>query len=428
MPHYSLDYSLKYDYERLDAVKRILASTHSEISARDCERFANYILDGSNGTATANETALPSTRRYASGSREASLDAIMEKDYVREHILLPLDRSALQSKRKYAIPRTPEVAAATPGIAALWESIDALSRVLYISTHPNAILQEGEHPLQDPYHIYKLKHWVQDLRRHQYYIYEAYHPVIRFNFYVPSFWSETDFTQDAAIWITEEELQERICKARMRTISTKLEDYEKRLLPSGTALYRWIINRQVVDFKDPWHVRHFIKHYSAIHQQNWDKLDSYGRALVYDFDRITTFARLPDLYYYILMRRIDGAKVEAITEEIQEKLGRTIGPSYVQSAISRLIPQKVAEAETLLEWIVEAPPSSFKRCYECGRYLPAKYFFANNIGRTDGYESVCKKCGAERRQTKGDNDLVVKVLRWGDEEVESDGNTAMSTV
>lgn len=423
MPHYSLDYTLKYDYERLDAVERILASAHGDLSDRDCERLANYILDGSNGTATANETALPKERRYATGSRETSLDAIMEKDYAREHILLPLERSTMQTKKKYAIARTDEVAATTPGIAAIWESIDALARILYISTHPNAILQEGEHPLQNSYHIYKLKHWVQDLRRHQYYLYEAYHPPVRSNFYVPSSWSETDFTQDAALWLHEGELQEKIRKARVRTVSTKLEDYEKRILPDGTVQYKWIVNRQVVDFKDPWHVRNFIKHYSAIHQQNWDRLDSYGRALVYDFDRITTFARLPDLYYYILMRRIDGAKVETITEEIQEKFGRAVGPSYVQSAISRLIPQKVAEAETLLEWIVEAPPSSFKRCYECGRYLPAKYFFANNIGRTDGYESVCKRCGAERRQTKGDNDLVVKVLRWSGEEGDSDGNS-----
>ena len=422
MPHYSLDYTLKSDYERLALVERILASTYDEFSPRDCERFANYILDGSNGTATANETALPKERRYAAGSRETSLDTIMEKDYAREHILQPLDRTTLQTKRKFAIARTPEVAASTPGIAALWESIDALARILYISTHPNTLLREGEHPLQNSYHIYKLRHWVQDLRRHQYYLYEAYHPPIRFNFYVPSSWSETDFTQDAALWVTEEELRERIRKARLRTTPTNLESYEKRTLPSGTVLYRWIVNRQVIDFKDPWHVRQFIKHYSAIYQQNWDRLDSYGRALVYDFDRITTFARLPDLYYYILTRRIDGAKVEAITEEIQEKLGRTVGPSYVQSAISRLIPQRVAEAETLLEWIVEAPPSSFKRCYECGRYLPAKYFFANNIGRTDGYESVCKKCGAERRQTKGDNDLVVKVLRWEGEEVEHNGD------
>lgn len=425
MSHYSLDYTLKYDYERLALVERILAEQTDPLPARECERFATYILDGSNGTATANETALPSTRRYAtSGSRETSLDAIMEKDYAREHTLLPLEPTLHQSKsRKHAIPRTPEVAASTPGLAALWESIDALSRILFISTHPKAILQEGEHPLQNPYHIYKLKHWVQDLRRHQYYLYEAYHPTIRFNFYVPPSWSETNFTQDAAIWVTAEELRERIRKARLRTTPTNLNSYTKRIDPDGTPRYRWIINRQVLDFKNPWHVRHFIKHYSAIYQQNWDRLDSYGRALVYDFDRITTFARLPAPYYYVLMRRIDGASVDTIVEELRQNLGMEVGDGYAQTLLANAIPRKVAEAETLLEWIVEAPPSSFKRCYECGRYLPAKHFFANNTGRSDGYDSVCKRCAADRRGTKGNNDLVVKVLRWGEEEEGgSDGN------
>ena len=77
MPHYSLDYTLKNDYERLALVERILASYNYDLPARDCERFANYILDGNNGTATANETALPKERRYAAGSRETSLDTIM---------------------------------------------------------------------------------------------------------------------------------------------------------------------------------------------------------------------------------------------------------------------------------------------------------------------------------------------------------------
>jgi RNase P subunit RPR2 len=70
--------------------------------------------------------------------------------------------------------------------------------------------------------------------------------------------------------------------------------------------------------------------------------------------------------------------------------------------LAKEIPEKIALAARKHDAIVLTPPDQLKKCYTCGRMLPANnLFFVKNRSRKDKLSSNCKECERKRRIEKG---------------------------
>ena len=299
---YSLDFSIERDVDRVAAVKEILDSLTYTPSARDLEQLADYIMYGkdANGkNATQRGETLDDHKRYQTyrknDDKVKSLEAIMENPLTNETTLEPIESAKpvyLKKKPTIHRPKYNKVTGAiidrgdmdVPGMTELWERIQYYERLVAAN--------EGRIPFADDlwvapdsYTLYKLKHWLVDLRRHQYYLKESYRPTIFPMGVTPSQPQTYDWDADCAYWISLSEWQYRVANRLLFSISTNLSDYKTRTAPDGTTEVRWVVRLHTFDWENPWHIRNLIDYYSAIYQQTWDNLYAWGRTLIADFNR-----------------------------------------------------------------------------------------------------------------------------------------------
>ena len=187
------------------------------------------------------------------------------------------------------------------------------------------------------------------------------------------------------------------------SISKNLDDYETRVNPETGALeVRWVVRRHTFDWENPKHIRALLNNYSEIYMQTWDQLNSWGRTLIFDFDRYTDMAHLSDVRLFILTRRVDKANLPTIAAELQEKYGIKYNENHISEILVREIPEKIALAARKHRMELEWPPEKRKTCHTCQRSLPRdSLFFSRNQCRADGFSSNCKECEKRRRVEKG---------------------------
>lgn len=215
---YTLDYSIERDIDRLKAIEDILDTLEKKPSNTDLEQMANYILygkdeDGKN--LIEKKQATDSNKRYDSYKKKddhnESLETILDNPMVDQTNMQALG----EEKSRYLHPkptiRRPKYDKKTgalidpgdseiPGMRELWERIDYLDRVVAAN--------EGRIPFtddlwvtKDNYRLYQLRHQLIDLRRHQYYLKDAYKPSIKLLNPPPPARQLYDWDSDSFYWI-----------------------------------------------------------------------------------------------------------------------------------------------------------------------------------------------------------------------------------
>ena len=86
-----------------------------------------------------------------------------------------------------------------------------------------------------------------------------------------------------------------------------------------------------------------------------EKLDSWGRTLIYDFDRYFDMAHFSPVREYILTRKIDKASYPDIVQELQEKFGLKYNENHLCTILSKEIPEKMAIAATKHRMLLTTP-------------------------------------------------------------------------
>ena len=414
---YSLDYGIERDTDRLIAVQEILDNLERQPTASDLETMASYILygkdeDGKN--AVQRKETTDSNKRYKTFQRLAdktqSLDEILENPLADQSTLKPATERYIYTKKKPTIARPKYDKQGNlldagdsdiPGMVELWESIDRIAHVVAVS-EGKVPPDENTQIITEPYRLYQLKHQLVDMRRHQYYLKDAYKPTLHFlNVRQPSP-QLYDWDSDAAYWIPLDEWQHKVDNALLHTISKNLEDYETRVGLSGETEVKWVVRHHTFDWENPTHIKLLIDNYSALYMQVWDKPDSWARTLIYDFDRYFEMCEFSDVREYILTRRIDRATYSTIMNEILQKFGIKYNENHICTVLTTEIPTKMARAAKRHRLILETPPSEKKRCWTCKQLLPRDtIFFGLNSSRGDGFSSNCKECEKKRRIEKG---------------------------
>lgn len=419
---YSLDYDAETtDRERRDIVADILNNLTFEPTQNDLNIFANYILYGKSEEDDKNhfqrkEITDDYDRRYKSwvskNAKNESLDALLESPVADENTLQSMDERYIYTKKKRQVKR-PKYDKKTgelldpgdsdiPGMVELWESIDRLQHTLNVNT--GKVPPDLDTPIiESGYRLYQLKHNLIDLRRNQFELIEMFKPALHFKALVPPKRQTINWGSNSAYWMPREEWERAIRNPKnIGRHSDNIADYKVRENYLGQEEVYWVVREHEFDWENYKHIQCLIHYYSAIYAQLWDDPDSWGRALIFDFDRYATMANLTEMREYMLMRRIDGASYEEIAAEVKEKFDADYTPGHLGAIISSEIPRTIAAAAKRNRLLYETPQSEKKQCTWCGRYLPRhQLFFGLNKDRKDGWMSHCKECDKKKRDKGG---------------------------
>ena len=416
---YSLDYSIERDTDRVTAIYDILDKLDKIPSNTELEQMGNYILygkdeDGKN--AVQRDEVTDSNKRYGSfktmDDKLLSLDEILENPMADQQALEQRHKPSVYKKPKPVInkPKYDKKTGAlidigdgdVPYMQELWDAIERMEHT--IAVNEGKIPPDETTPLlRDDYRLYQLKHWLIDLRRHQYYLKDVYKPELHFLGMDHPKQQFVDWTCDSAYWISYEDWQERVNNSLLHHISKDIKDYQTRQNQyTGELEVRWVVREHTFDWENPLHVKALINWYEPLHDQLYEKLDTYGRTLIFDFERYRVMTNLSEVRNYILDLKLQRTPYSEIVENLQIKYGLKYTENYLCTILSKEIPGKIAETAQKWRLIVETPPEELKECYTCGRKLPrSKLFFVCNKNRKDGFSSNCKECEKKRRIERG---------------------------
>lgn len=414
---YSLDFSIVRDTERLQAVQNILDQLSTDPSPTELEQMASYILYGKdeNGknSIQRNET-IDKDKRYKSyktkDDKVQSLDEMMEAPGFDEQQL----RSAYK-RDSYTVPkpciRKPKYDKQTgemidpgdsdvPGMREQWEIIDRWQRMLDIAQGKIAP-NENDTLVTDPYRVYQLKHNLIDIRKHQYYLKDSYKPTLHFqnlDHPKPQFY---DWTGDSFYWISRDQWQAKVDHSYTSRVSKDLKDYETRGEGDNLEI-KWVVCQHTFDWENYKHVRALLNHYYTMYEALRDKLNTYGRTLLWDFDRYVTLCGFSELRLFLINLRKQGMAYEDILDEMRAYYAIEYSPNYLVSIISNEVPKKIAQVARMLRLEQDTPPEKRKKCIHCGKLLPMDpLFFSRNNAHKDGLSNTCKDCDKATRIKRG---------------------------
>ena len=414
---YSLDFSIVRDTDRLKAVQDILDTLPTDPSATELEQMASYILYGKdeNGqnSIQRNET-IDKDKRYKSyktkDDKVQSLDEMMEVPGFDEQQL----RSAYK-RDAYTVPkpciRKPKYDKVTgemidpgdsdvPGMWEQWEIIERWQRMLDIAQGKVAP-DENDTLVTDPYRVYQLKHNLIDIRKHQYYLKDSAKPTLHFqnlDHPKPQFY---DWSGDAFYWLPYDKWEYRVNHSYTSRISKNIKDYETR--GEGDQLeVKWVVCEHTFDWENYKHVRALLNHYCTLYEALRDKLNTYGRTLLWDFDRYCQLCEFSELRMFLINLRKQGMAYEDILEEMRAKYAIEYSPNYLVSIVSNEVPKKIAQVARMIRLEQETPEDQRKKCIHCGRTLPMDpLFFSRNNAHKDKLSNTCKQCDKENRIKRG---------------------------
>lgn len=414
---YSLDYSIERDSDRAKAVAEIIDKMDKDPSATDLEQMASYILYGKdeNGlNAVQRGETTDGNRRY--GSYKKTDDKLLSLDELLDNPLV--DQTQLKSahQRDWTVKKRPVITrpkynkktgelidpgdSDIPFMRELWDSIDRMER--WIAQLEGRIVPDEDTLIfDDDYRLYRLKHTLIDLRRHQYYLKDAYKPTLHFlaidhpkaQFY--------DWSGDSFYWMPYEQWKKRVDNTLLHSVSKNLEDYETRG-EGDTLEVKWVVRHHTFNWENPLHVRALINNFDLLKDQVWSKLDTYGRTLVWDFERYRAMAQLSQIREFLLDLKIDRVPYDSILEQLQIKFGIVYNKNHLCTILAREIPEKIAETAKKHRLLIDTPENQRKVCFKCGKALPRDIlFFSRNASRKDGFSSNCKSCEKIMRIQKG---------------------------
>lgn len=406
---YSLDYSIIRDTDRLAAINEILNQLDTRPSNADLEQMASYILygkDENDQNAVQRGETTDGNKRYGTYRRKEdknlSLEAVSE--------LTPPPNIGEPFRRIYTCPkptiRRPKKDdpgdSDIPGMTQLWESIDRLDHLLAVNEGKIAADEDTE-LFPNSYHTYQLRHQLADLRKHQYYLKDAYKPTIHFlavDHPRPQF---VDWTSDTYYWMSIEEWRDRVNNSYSRAVSKNIEDYETRENPfTNTTEVKWVVQRQIFDWENADHVRALIGNYELLYETMRERLDTYGRTLIFDFERYREMANFSPIRNFLLDEKIARIPYPQIIADLQDKFDMTYNITHISTIINKEIPNAIAAAAKRHRLIVTTPIAQKKKCNTCGRLLPRdKLFFGVNNSHKDHFSSTCKECEKKKRILKG---------------------------
>ncbi len=415
-----LDYSIYSDKERADYVKKILNESNidkqdmdldnNERLTKQLEGLANYILYGKNPEKSMNlvqQKKIEIKSRYSSYKRknDESLEELLERPSFDESELREYTEKNSYSKPKQSVkhikydPNTFKVLdygdSNIPGMVELWSSIEKLERKVALYNGTETPEEGEEKPKWDSYAEFKVKHWIIDLKKHQYYLKDSFAPVIPPHHSFPQY-SSINWESDSKYMVT----------LPYREIIGK-EEYELcegEKIPDDISVEVkcWkIVRKHTIDLENPTHLYWLFEHYDALKKSSWDDLNGQMKYILFTLEQIGERANLSDVYSDILDLRIIKWSNQRIQQYILDKYGINYNTNYISTIYKKNICNKIAKTATIMrkEWENRDNPRAWKVCSCCGKtFLRDTYYFVKKTDSKDSFAARCKICDKKVRR------------------------------
>lgn len=69
------------------------------------------------------------------------------------------------------------------------------------------------------------------------------------------------------------------------------------------GMIKWVVCEHNFDWENPKHVRALLNHYCTLYEALKDKLNTYGRTLLWDFDRYVSLCGFSELRLFLINLR-----------------------------------------------------------------------------------------------------------------------------
>lgn len=413
---YSLDFSIYSATDRVQAIKEILDNLETEPNDSDLEQMGDYILFGKDEkylNARDRKEILQPKRRYNSWTtldeKGESLDALLEdpntapqieqkqaNEGPRYKVLKPeIKRPTYDDKGNLIDPGDSDV----PGMVELWERIDILQERLDMykgKIPPNDYIRT--HPL-DNYSLYKYNHMLIDIRRHQYYLKDAYKPTLKFFNAAPPGKPQFDFNVNTGLWLSPREWCAR--KRNPKPFDIEQPPLEEVPEDENGNLY-WKISDNAIDYENPDHILALIDNYANLLKHCYSDLNSPSRDLCFDLELLVENSNLDELEQFLLEQRVAHRNHFIVQKNLAED-GIIKTEAQIRNLVRAKIPQKIARTATKMRLEAQLNTGEIEglECTKCHRILPKDaFFFSRSRDKRTGFCSQCKECQKHTRDNR----------------------------
>lgn len=423
---YSLDYDIVYADERCEAIHNIIDELDADPNATDLEQMADYILFGKDDTLLSavdvKEISMPK-RRYNSYATKAeqneSLDSLLEDPVVAQEIENTARPVGPDAKSPYKVCRQ-EIVRTTyapdgtvekmgddfdnegnpiPFMRELWASIDKWQEryEMYCGRKdPNEWVLS--HPITK-YNLYKLNHFIIDLRRQQYYIKDVYNPALHLFGASHGSHGPIDFNCDTGLWLEPSEWCERKRHPHEGDLQQpSLDDVRE----NRYGQLFWKISNNKLDYENPSHILALLDNYVSLLKRSYTHPDSPTRMVCWDIEMLIEDANLTEVEQWLLEQRVAHRNLFLVRKALEEE-NITLSETQLRHTIRVLIPRKIANAAKRRRLISEMERGRLPSltCTKCGTKLPRNsFFFARARDKKTGFCSQCKDCQRKARQAR----------------------------
>lgn len=374
-----LDFSIYSDKERTEYIEKELEKKE-KYTSKELEAMANYILFGkdSNGKNAVDRGEIEIDTRYQTFKKKNvnSLDELMENVSFNERDLKPLKRSIYNNPKPVLDKEDPE----------LMPLLEEIKKWQYVYDVATGLKEDPSIAPKTPTEIYKIKHFLIELKKQQYTILDAHSYPIK-------------VLGDKTYILPASQLDKNIVVA---PLGLKMGDMERFLNPKEDKNSKFQIPEKFdINFENSEHVYLILEHYFDLLEETLNSPEKNGKYLLETLDFYIDFANFEESRKIIIDCKKQKISNLEIKRKLEDKYGLNYNENYISTIYTKEICKKIAEAATLHKdyWLERKNPSKWKKCKECGQWkLKDNREFVKKKSSLDGFATRCKLCDKKKRQ------------------------------
>ena len=145
-----------------------------------------------------------------------------------------------------------------------------------------------------------------------------------------------------------------------------------------------------------------MSYWDLIYDSLYEKLDTYGRTLIWDFEHYVEQAQFSPLRLLLIDLKLKKVMYQDIIDEVERQFGVEYNLNHLSTIINSEIPNKIALVAKRERLLIDTPPDKWQVCSVCGKNLPLDpVFFNKNASRKSGFFTYCKECAKQMRIDRG---------------------------
>ena len=365
----NLDFKLERDVERIDFIKTHLADKN--FSKKELETMANYILFGKNenGKNIVDEGLVEIETKYKTYKRKSaeSLEELFENPTFDENSLREVKRNI------YTNPK-PELNKNNPALQGILTEIEKWQHIYNVATGKET---DESIPSKTPTEIYKIKHFLIELKKEQYLIDDCSKSVIQV--------------------FTPQKINSEKKNIFAKPLGLKIGNMDRfeNPLNDKKSCFELVDDKEAIDFEDPRHVYWLLEFYDVLVEESVKNPYSDLKYLKDTLDFYIAKTKLAESRLDILKLKKSKMSNRYIVNYLKNKYRSNYCENYISTIYTKEICKKISDTVTSHkeEWLNRNNPSAWKICQCCKqKKLRTPKNFTRKKSNVDGYSTKCKEC------------------------------------